>query len=145
MLDSNLIFAEGQDVVNVGDTASTKVYDAGGANGQGDAGLTGEHLWLNAVCTKAVTSAGAATVQAVLQDSADNVNFADVVAGPVVAKANAVAGATLLQVQPPPGMREYWRIAWRVGTAALTAGEFDAWVSESLQNNVARASGFAVQ
>lgn len=144
-LDSQLVFAEGQAVVNVGDNGSTNVYDSGGANGQGDAGLTGENLWVNATCTTTATSGGGATVQAVLQDSADNVTYNDVVAGKAVAVANVTAGAVLLQVQPPPGMRRYWRIDWRVGTAALTAGKFDAWVSNTIQNNLARNSGFSVQ
>jgi hypothetical protein len=80
----------------------------------------------------------------VLQDSADNATFADVVAGPVIALANLTAGALLLAVQPPPGMRQYWRVVWRVGTAALTAGNFDAYVSNTIQRNVARPSGFSV-
>jgi hypothetical protein len=141
MLDSEIVFAEAQTVTATGDTASTNVYDCGGANGQGDNGQTGENLWVNAVCSTTATSGGGATVQAVLQDSADNVTFADVIAGPAVAVANVVAGLSLLQVQPPPGMRRYWRIAWRVGTAVLTAGKFDAYVSNTIQRNVARASG----
>lgn len=143
-LDSEAIFSAAQAVTAIGDTASTNVYDAGGANGQGDAGQTQENLWANALINTTVTSAGAATVQAVLQDSADNATFADVVAGPVVALANAVAGAVLLQLQPPPGMRRYWRIAYRVGTAVLTAGKFDAYLSNTIQRNVARPSGFTV-
>lgn len=143
MLDSEIIFAEGQAVTATGDTASTNVYAA--ANAQlGDAGQTGENLWVKAHCSTAATSGGSATLQAVLQDSADNATFADVVAGPVIALANLTAGALLLAVQPPPGMRQYWRIVWRVATAALTAGNFDAYVSNTIQRNVARPSGFSV-
>ena len=145
MIDSESIFCESQAVVNVGDTASTNSIDNGGANGQGDAGQTQENLWINAVCTTTATSGGGATVQAVLQDSADDVTFADVQAGPAVAVASVVAGKVLLQIQPPPGMREYWRVVWRVGTAALTAGNFDAWISNTIQLNVPRPSGFTVE
>jgi hypothetical protein len=144
MLDSEIIFAEGQAVTShSADTASTNVYDNGSAV-LGDAGQTGEHLWVQALVSTTPTSSGSATIQAVLQDSADNSSFADVVAGPVIAYASAPAGTQLLAVQPPPGMRRYWRIAWRIGVADLTAGKFDAFVTESLQRNVARPSGFTV-
>ena len=106
--------------------------------------MTGENLWINAVVDTTATSGGAATMQAVLQDSADGSTFADVLAGPVVALASITAGAVLLQVQPPVGMRRYFRIAWRVGTAVLTAGKFTAYVSNTLQRNIARQSGFTV-
>lgn len=144
MLDSEIIFSAAQAVTATGDTASTNVYDSGGANGQGDMGQTGENLWFNATVNTAATSAGSATIQAVLQDSADNATFADVATGPVVAVASATLGAVLLQLQPPPGMRRYSRIAYRIGTAVLTAGKFDAYVSNTIQRNVARQSGFSV-
>lgn len=142
VLDSQLVFAEAQAVTATGDDASSNVYDTGGANGQGDQGLTGENLWVVAKVDTTATSGGSATVQAVLQDSADNASFADVVAGPAVAVANLVAGASLLRVQPPVGMRRYWRVVWRVGTAALTAGKFTAYIANAIQYNVARESGF---
>lgn len=141
MLDNEVIFSSGQTPTAVGDTASTNTYNTGGANGQGDAGQTGENLWFNVTCSTAAASGGAATVQAVVQDSADNSTFADVVAGPVFAVANVTAGSVLLQLQPPPGMREYWRIVYRIGTSALTAGAFDAYVSNTIQRNIARGSG----
>jgi hypothetical protein len=143
MLDSQLIFAEGQTVTAIGDTASTSVYQAANA-ALGDEGLTGENLWVQALVSTAVTSAGAPTVQAVFQDSADGATYADVVAGPVFALAALTAGKQLLAVQPPPGTRQYQRIAWRVATAVLTAGKFDAFISNTLQRNVSQPSGFTV-
>lgn len=144
MLDSELVLSAAQAVTATGDDASTNVYDSGGANGQGDAGQTDENLWVNVTVNTTATSGGSATIQAVLQDSADNATFADVVAGAAVAVANATAGTALLQLQPPPGMRRYWRIVYRIGTAVLTAGKFDAYVSNTLPRNVARPSGFSV-
>lgn len=141
MLDQELILSDAQTVTATGDTASTNVYNTGGANGQGDAGQTGENLWVNAFINTTATSGGSATIQAVLQDSADNSSFADVVAGPAVAVASAAAGTVLLQLQPPVGMRQYWRIAYRIGTAVLTAGKFDAYVSNTIQRNITRKSG----
>jgi hypothetical protein len=143
MLDSQLVLAEAQAVTATGDTGSTSNYDAGSA-ALGPAGLTGENLWVQAFCSTTVTSGGAATVAAVLQDSADAATWVDVVAGPVTALASLVAGTALLQVQPPPTMRRYWRIAWRVGTAVLTAGKFDAYITNTLQKNVPTPSGFSV-
>ena len=143
MIDNEVVFCEAQAVTSTGDTASTNTYDNGGAT-LGDAGQTGENLWVRARCSTTATSGGSATVQAVLQDSADNITFADVVAGNAIAVASVTAGTDLLTVQPPPGMRRYWQIAWRVGVAALTAGKFDGFVTNSLQRNVAQASGFTV-
>ena len=143
MLDNYGKLASAQAVTATGDTASTNIYDSGSVNSS-DLAMTGEQLWINATVDTAATSAGAATMQAVLQDSADGTTFADVVAGPVLALASIVAGAELLHITPPTGMRRYFRIAWRVGTAALTAGKFTAYTSNSIQRNVARPSGFTV-
>lgn len=144
MLDSQTKLATAQAVTSVGDTASTNILDQGSAN-SAEMGLTGENLWINAFVSTTATSGGSATLQAVLQDSADGSSFADVVAGPAVAVASLTAGAQLLQIQPPTGLRRYVRIAWRVGTAALTAGAFTAYISNTIQRNVARQSGFTVQ
>ncbi|WP_417070824.1 Bbp16 family capsid cement protein [Niveibacterium terrae] len=144
MLDSQLKLATAQAATSVGDTSSTNIYDTGSANSS-EIGMTGENLWVQAFVSTAATSGGSATLQAVLQDSADGSTFADVLAGPVVALASLTAGAQLLQVQPPTGTRRYLRVAWRIGTAALTAGAFTAYVSNAIQRNVARQSGFTVQ
>lgn len=142
MLDSELIFCEGQAVTATGDNGSTTVLNFGSAP-LGDSGQTQENLWVQAICSTTATSGGAATVQAVLQSAPDNATWTDAVAGPAIPKANLLAGTVMLQVQPPPGMQQYWRISWRIGTAALTAGAFDAFVSNTIQRNIAQPSGFA--
>jgi len=143
MLDQSTKLASAQAVTSTGDTASTNVYDSGSAN-TSDLSMTGENLYINAVVDTTATSGGSATLQAVLQDSADNSTFADVLIGKEVAVASLTAGTVLLQTTPPVGMRRYFRIVWRVGTAALTAGKFTAYVSNTIQRNVARPSGFTV-
>lgn len=143
MLDQELVFSEAQAVTSTGDNASTNYYDTGGTY-NGNAGQTGENLWVQAFCSTTATSGGSATIQAVLQDSADNSSWADVIAGPAVAVASCTAGTRLLAVQPPLNMRRYWRIVWRIGTAALTAGKFDAFVSNTVQANRQDPSGFSV-
>jgi len=142
MIDNNTKLATAQLVTAVGDTPSTNVYDSGDAN-TAEMGQQ-NNLWVNAVVATTATSAGAATVQAVLQDSADNVTFADAAVGPVVALAGLVAGAPLMLAAPPTGLRRYTRVAWRVGTAALTAGAFSAYISLGIQRNMSRPSGFSV-
>lgn len=143
MLDTNTKFASAQAVTSTGDNASTNVYDSLSA-ANADMSLQGDNLWLNAIVDTTATSGGSATVQAVLQDSADNSTFADVVAGPAVAVASVTAGTSLLRQKIPSGTRRYIRIVWRVGTAALTAGKFTAFISNDVQLNVQRASGFSV-
>lgn len=143
MLDQSTKLANAQAVTSLGDTASSNVYDFGNAP-SADAALTSPFLWLNAQVATTVTSGGAATVQAVLQDSADNATFADVLSGPVTALAALTAGAPLLILQPPVGLRRYFRVVWRVAGAALTGGTFSAFVSMDVQRNVARPSGFTV-
>ena len=142
MLDLNTKYSIAQAVTSTGDTVSTNVYDAGSA-ASADIGLNDE-LWINVVCNTTATSGGSATVQAVLQDSADNSTFADVLAGPALPVASVTQGAVLLQACPPLGLRRYTRIAYRIGTAALTAGKFDAFISMDVQRNIARPSGFTV-
>ena len=146
MLDQEIMFSDGQSLAGaaVGDLPSTNTYDCGGANGQSDFGQVGEHLWANMILSAAVTSGGAATVQGVLQSAPDNATWTDFEVGPVVTLANAVAGAVLLQVTPNPGAQRYLRTVVRVGTAALTGGTVSSYVSESIQRNIARNSGFAV-
>jgi hypothetical protein len=144
MIDSELVLAEAQAVTATGDTGSTNTYDTGNAQ-LGDAGQTGENLWANVVCSTTATSGGGATIAGVLQSSTDDATWVDAVAGPAIAVASVTAGTVLLQVQPPPGMSRYWRTVIRVGTAVLTAGAFDSYISNTIQRNVARPSGFVVE
>ena len=152
MLDQEIMFSDGQTVTAIGDTPSTNVYDTAAGttailnNGQGDNGLTGESLWLNVRSSSAVTSGGAATVQGVFQNSADNATWVDVLSGPAVPVASLGGPYDLLRVQPPvaafPGTLRYWRTVIRVTGAVLTGGTFDAYVSNTIQRNIPRASGF---
>ena len=143
MLDVNTKFSSAQAPTgSTGDIASTNTYDSGSV-ASSDIGMNDE-LWLNVLCSTTCTSAGAATVAAVLQDSADNSTFADVLVGATFALASLTAGTTVMQVCLPVGLRRYTRVVYRVGTAALTAGKFEAFYSLDVQRNVARPSGFTV-
>lgn len=142
MLDSSTKFSAAQAVTSTGDTASTNIYDNGSANAA-EIGLN-ENLWLNVSVSTTATSGGAATLTPVLQDSADGSTWADALVGPTYALAALTAGASLWLVKPPVGTRRYLRVVYRVATAALTAGKFEAFISLDAQRNVARPSGFTV-
>lgn len=141
--DANLIYSRAQAVLLPGDTASTNIYDTGSALAS-EIGLAVDDVFLSVVCNTTATSSGAATVRAVLQDSADSVNFSDVIAGPALPVASVTKGTVLLQGPLPTRLRQYTQIVYRVGTAPLTAGKFDACVTIGVQRNLARASGFTV-
>lgn len=142
MIDSSMRFSAAQSVTGLGDIASTGTLDLG-ASFQ-DMGLARDLLWAVAVCTAAAASAGAATVQAVLQDSANGTTWADLLLGPVLPVASAKPGVKLLETQPPNNHRRYLRVVYRIGTAALTGGQFDAFMTTAVQRNTSMPSGFAV-
>lgn len=141
--DANLIYSRAQAVLLSGDTASTNCFGTGSAL-DSDIGHSVDDVFLSVVCNTTAASGGAATVQAVLQDSADGVNFSDVVSGAVFPVAQVKQGTVLMQIPLPTRLRQYTQIVYRVGTAALTAGKFDAFVTIGVQRNLARASGFTV-
>ena len=141
-IDSQMVLASAQAVTSTGDTASTNVFDTQVAVDQG-IGLPPLYLVANVATT--ATSGGSATVQAVLQHSADNSSWSDVATGPAIAVASVTAGTNLVQMPIPPGTnKRYLRVAWRVGTAALTAGAFNAYFVLDLQAAIPYTSGFTV-
>lgn len=124
ILDNQTVFSNAQAVTATGDTPSTNSYDNGPAN----SGIGYSDLWLIIKTVAAVTSGGAATVQVVLQDSADNASFADVMTlTPALALAALTANKMLAAVRFPGVLRRYTRVVYRVGTAVLTAGTFSAF------------------
>lgn len=132
-IDSQETFSEGQSVAAaVGDVVSTNVYDTGAAADVGN----GEELVLLAKMNAALVGAGA-SIQAVLQDSADNTTFADVQAGPAVTVANAVANRTIARFYLPIGLRRYLRVVYRISGATTTAGTASAYIVLDAQYNVA--------
>lgn len=73
------------------------------------------------------TSGGSATVQALIQDSADGSSYATIASGPAVPVAQLAAGKELFEITLPTTHRRYVRAALAIGTAALTAGVFSVW------------------
>ena len=79
-------------------------------------------------------AAGAATVTFVVQDSADNLSFADVMSFGPVGKDSLKAGAQVV-IPMPTRLRRYCRVNYVVGTGPLTAGRFSAQVVAGIQQN----------
>lgn len=140
LIDSQEYFSQAQAVTSTGDTASTNVLDTLAAQDEG----IGEDIMINCVCTTTPTSGGSATIQPVLQTSADNSTWVDAVSGPALAYTAVSAKQVLFQSPIPNGLKRYLRVVWRVGTAALTAGNFSAYFVLDAQAQQYGASGFTV-
>lgn len=141
ILDSQISFANAQVVTSTGDTPSTNVYDTGQTY---DSALARDQYILARV-NAAATSGGGATLQVVLQDSADNSAFADAqLLTPAIPLASLTLNKVLCRTRLPAGMRRYWRIVWRVGTAALTAGTFSADLVNDVQAQQILPTAFTV-
>lgn len=141
ILDSQEIFSAQQTPTSSSsDTPSVNVLDVGAAVDQG----VGEPIYLTVKCNTTATSGGSATIAAVLQTSADNITFNDVVIGRAWPVASVVAGFDLLKQVLPTGLKRYIRVVYRIATADLTAGRFDAYLSTDIQANTPYPSAFTV-
>ena len=127
LLDAQETFSAAQAVTGPGDTPSTNSLDTG----PGIGGI-GEPVYWFVKTNAGVTSGGAATVQAVLQDSTDNVTWADCGAGAVQPLASLGANKVVTAMRLPISARRYIRVVYRVGTAALTAGTFSAYMVKDI-------------
>ncbi len=135
MMDEKLIFSDAQAETTVAEHDSTNVIDQGaGTDAFGnaliaDAGSGGD-IWLNVVVTEAVTSGGSATVQFKLEQSTDNSTFTDsILITAAIAKTTLAAGYTVIKAPLPSGLNRYLKMTYTIGTAALTAGKFTAYLS----------------
>lgn len=125
ILDGQLVFsslANGDAPTAVADNASANVVDQL-VNGLSFSGVGGAYIapWVIArVSTAFAGTTG--TVQAVLQDSPDNVTWTDQLLGAATTVANATKGAILLAARIPPSLNRYLRVIYRIATAVMTAG-----------------------
>lgn len=118
---------------------STNIFDTGnlaglsGASSTGDLGK-GELLYFVISVNTTVTSAGAATVQVKLLTD-DSSGFGSAVTlfdSGAIAKATLVAGYTVFAQRLPIGCKRYLKVTYTVGTADLTAGKFDAYLTRNI-------------
>lgn len=141
ILDTQETFSEGQSIAAAaGDVVSTNVLDTGPASsGQG------ENVYLYVKTVAAVTSGGAATVQVVLQDSADNSSWADVQTySPALALAALGANKTIAVGRLPVVLRRYIRVVYRIGTATTTAGSASAYLVKDIDAQQFLGTSFTV-
>lgn len=126
-------FSDAQAPDTVATHASTNVIDMGAAGK-----IEAVPYYLHIKVNTAVTSEGSATVAFLFQTDSV-VGFGSAVTlwtSAAIAKATLVAGYEVIRL-PINGLNlnRYVRVAYTVGTAALTAGAFDAFLSADADTN----------
>lgn len=102
---------------------------------QGAAGDAYEELKLVIQVREAVTAAGAATVNFVVQTDSDS-GFGSAVTlfdSGAIGKASLSLNAEPIKVCLPYGCKQYIRVYYTVGTGPLTAGKFDAFLVKDIK------------
>lgn len=120
IMDAENRFSNAQAVTAT--AVSTNVIDLG----VGDKGVTEQPLRLRVSVDETASSAGASTLIITLETD-DAVGFGSAVVvytSASIAKASIVAGAVLVDIAIPHGMKRYARLNYTIGTANLTAGKF---------------------
>lgn len=99
-------------------------------------GSPAEELFIVAQVRSAITSAGAATLQLIIeQDSAVGFGTAtEIVATPVLALAGLTAGTVLIKQRLPLELKQYIRAKTVVAVADTTGGEIDIFVSNGVDH-----------
>jgi hypothetical protein len=135
LISLNGTFSDEQEETTVATHDSTNVIDLGDP---GDA--VARTMRFHGVVHTAVTSGGAATVQCRLTTSDTEIFTATTVlwASEAIAKASLVAGYKFTGkegIRIPSGCLQYLQVEWIIGTAVLTAGKFNAFLSPDAQSN----------
>lgn len=152
-IDKELQFADGTWAPTAtGDNVSPNVLDTsplGGiptANGGRDIGQ-GEDLWLLITVKQTVTSGGAATVDFRLRTAAAAAltsSPVDLIGTGAIAKATLVAGYQIKMRLPSGAYQKFIGVNANIGTAALTAGMFEAEIVKNIAGNTKYAGGFSI-
>ena len=118
-----------------------------------DAGMGNSLIWYIQTAI-AATSAGAATLDFILQGNpsdptftAGNVTVLDATQGALVGFATYATGFEFKLKFPRGSNIRYLRIQAVIGTAALTAGTFNSWLigdQDAVQDNRPYAAGYSV-
>lgn len=131
MIDDDLFLSDAQAVTATGTTASTNYVDLQAAASNLDVDLE-----LAVAVDTAVTSTGSATVTFILQTSSTTgfSGASTMATTGAIGKATLVAGYEALRLRLPvkgnsSTLLRYARVAYTVGTAALSAGNFNAWLA----------------
>lgn len=134
ILDKQLQYSDKQAVTVT--AVSTNVVDAGATKNPAigrDLGA-GTPLYLFVNVSQTFTAAGAATLTATLQDSADNSTFADVASVGPLSLAQLTAGKGFNVGFPVP-TRRYTRVNYTVATGPMTAGIVSAHIVDGVVYN----------
>lgn len=134
ILDKQLQYSDKQAVTAT--AVSTNVVDAGATKNPAigrDLGA-GTSLFLFLAISQAFAAAGAATLTATLQDSADNTTFADVASIGPLSIAQLAAGQSKWVGFPIP-TRRYTRVNYTVATGPFTAGIISAHIVDGANFN----------
>lgn len=128
--DGDSILSDAQAFTTQAAHASTNVYDFGAEH-------VGHNSKVLVTVNTAVTSDGSATVLAKVEtdDNASFTSATELHATAAIGKATLVAGYKVLEFTLPHTVERYVRTTYTVGTADLTAGKFNAWISNILQTN----------
>lgn len=126
---SNL--ASGDSPTAIADNVSGNVFDQQGRGSifSEGGGAEADPIQLIVRVQVAATAGASGTIQAVLQDSPDNVTYTDRQLGPVILATAAVAGSDLLNVRLVNPLARYVRIVYRIAVAAFTAGTYVAFLT----------------
>jgi hypothetical protein len=125
MTDANLIFSDAQAETTAAAHDSTNIIDLGSI---GEV-AKGRNLKLVIAVNTAVTSDGSATVTFSLQSCATvGGSYTTHYSTPAIAKTALTQGALVLAMPLPEGLKRFVKVVYTIGTAALTAGKFDAFL-----------------
>lgn len=137
ILDQQLTFSDAQaKATGVFDSAadfdSTNIVDLSAA------GDRLEDMYLVIRVDTAVQSAGSATVGFSLQTCATiNGTYSTLLSTAAIAKTSLTANTEVLKARVPLGVKRFLKVVYTVGTAALTAGKFDAFLTPAVDTNFA--------
>jgi hypothetical protein len=133
ILDRYNEFSDAQDITgSTGDIASTNVVDL---NAEGDA--YGHEMYLIIGVDTTCASSGGATVTPRLETSDDS-SFSSATTlwtGEQKAYTDLTAGTEVAALRVPSGCERYLRVVYAIGTAALTAGKMNAFLTPAPQAN----------
>lgn len=126
MEDKFLFMSDAQALTTAEATDSTNTLDL---TEDGDARVR-QAWWIVRVNTK-FTSGGSATLACELQTSADDSSYAALPGMSLAATAVAslTAGAVLVKQPLPLGVKRYLKTVHTVGTADMTAGKIDSFIT----------------
>lgn len=150
LIDSQSIFSEAQAVTST--AISTNVIDLNpnaSSNTTKDISIQDEIYLVVSTNTTCTDTGSDATLAVTLEsDTAAGLSSSPTVhytTGTLAFAAYATAGTTLVAVQLPRGTyKRYLGVRYTVASGPLTAGAFDAYLTNEPPKNIAYASGFAV-